>query len=513
MSPPLKTTTQLEELYHYSEAISRTNLIDEIYQESLKTIKRILEVNKASILLLEQDGLMHFKAWLNLSRSYRAAVDGHSPWSKDTKNPKPVLIPDVKKDKSLGHLKKIILSEGIQAFAFFPLILKKKLIGKFMIYYGAPHVFKEEEIQLAEVIGKHISFAIHKKESADEFLNALTDGVFVFDTNFKTIYINKAGAVNSGYSSLEEMIKKPLKWRSNLEIRDETGLPIPLEELPGRKALREKKSFQTVLQYKNLKTGEIRWVIDKSSPIFDEKGQVRCIIAIAHDITERMELEKRKDEFISTASHELRTPISTIKGYAQIIVHKAVKDDVRYYAEQLDKQVDRLSALVSDLLDVSRIKNNKLKLNKQKFNMVEMVEEIAKDFQLIAPTHQIEIKNGIAKKYVKADKDKIYEVLNNLLSNAIKFSPKSKKVILKILNSRKQMVVSVKDFGIGVSNKYLNRVFEPFFQPTNKIRQSFSGLGLGLYISSQIVKQHDGKMWVKSERGKGSEFTFSIPIN
>lgn len=512
--PSFRTTKYLEQLYKYSEAIYRSNLIEEVYEASLKTIKELLGVDRASILLFEVDGLMHFKAWLNLSKEYRLAVDGHSPWKKNTKNPKPVLIADVKKEKSLGSLRKIILAEGIQALGFFPLILKKGLIGKFMVYYKDRHEFKSEEVELAQAIGKYISFAIHRHRSADDFLNALTDGIFVFDTNFRVIYINQAAAVSSGYKSAGEMMENPFSWTSYLEVRNETGHPISMEELPGRKALKYKKSYQTLVQYKNLKTGEIRWVVDKSSPIFDEKGEVNFIVSIAHDITERIELDKRKDEFISTASHELRTPLATIKGYAQIINQKAVNDDIKYYANELNKQIDRLSSLVGDLLDVSRIKSDKLKISRRKFNMVRLVEEVANDFRMISENYRIEVKNGIKGKYVYADEEKVYEVLNNLLSNAIKFSPRSRKIILQLKNDKNEIVVSVKDYGIGMSEKYLQRVFdEPFSQPPTRIRRSFSGLGLGLYISSQIIKQHNGKIWAKSTRGKGSEFSFSLPVN
>lgn len=513
MSSPEKTIQELKELYNLSELINKTSDLEDIYQHILSSIKKLLGVSKASILLFDPDEVLRFKASVGLSKKYKRGVEGHSPWKRNTLNPPPVLISNVEKDKSLGHLKKIILEEGIKALAFFPLIVKNSLIGKFMIYYKNPHQFTQEEIELAQTIGGHISFVINKRRASVDFLNAITDGIVISDKSGHLIFVNRPVALASGYKSEDEMLKNPGKWVKMFELKDEMGQPLALEDLPGRKVVKDSKPHQKLLKFKNLKTGEARWSVDKAGPIFDEQGEVKFVINILHDVTERMELEKRKDEFISTASHELKTPLAALKGFTQILEMRSTDDTSKYYLSKINGQINRITMLVDDLLDVSRIQSGKLKLKKQKFNIVELVEESAKDFQMVKDSHRITVKNGIPKKYVYGDKHRIDEVLNNLLSNAIKFSPKSNKVFVKIKKDSKEVIVSVKDFGIGIHRKNLQRVFEPFFQPSNTIRQSFSGLGLGLYISSQIVEQHKGRIWVKSEKGKGSTFNFSLPIN
>jgi len=280
--------------------------------------------------------------------------------------------------------------------------------------------------------------------------------------------------------------------------------------LPGRRAIKG-EACESVIKFKNLKTGENRWAVVKANPTFDEQGNIQYAINIIHDVTERMGLEKRKDEFISTASHELKTPIAALKGYTQILENLNNNATSKYYVSKLNSQINRISKLVDDLLDVSKIQSGKLGLNKEKFNIVKLIEETATNAQLVNGHHKIIVKDGIHKKIILADKYRIDEVLNNLLSNAIKFSPSADKVLVKIRNNSKELVISVTDYGIGISKKNLERIFEPFFQASSKIRQSFSGLGLGLHISSQIVKQHKGRLWVESDKGKGTTFYVALP--
>lgn len=218
------------------------------------------------------------------------------------------------------------------------------------------------------------------------------------------------------------------------------------------------------------------------------------------------------DFFISAASHELKTPLATLKGFIQILQTQQDPKQTKYYLSKINNQIDRMSKLVEELLDVSRIKSGKLKLSKERFNLVKLVKDSCNDFSLITKSHQIILEDNIGLKVIAADKNRIYEVLNNLLSNAIKFSPQADKVVVKLKLEPKKIIISVTDFGIGISENNLAKISEPFFQASNRIRQSFGGLGLGLYITSQIIKSHHGKMWINSEKGKGSTFFFSLPV-
>ncbi len=230
-------------------------------------------------------------------------------------------------------------------------------------------------------------------------------------------------------------------------------------------------------------------------------------------VEERIHLSKRKDEFISIVSHELKTPITTIKGYTQLLKKilrgKNNENEIKYI-EKMDSQVNRLTGLVNDLLDVSKIQTEKLDLNKEKFLIYDLVKNIVEDMQQISK-HKI-ILEGKVRKKVFADNYRISQVLMNLISNAIKFSPKKDKIIVTTVSDKESVTISVQDFGIGIAKKDQDKVFGLFYQTGTKKQHHLSGLGLGLYICADIVKRHGGNIWVESKKGKGSTFSFNLPV-
>lgn len=228
--------------------------------------------------------------------------------------------------------------------------------------------------------------------------------------------------------------------------------------------------------------------------------------------SEKRYLEKRKDEFISIASHELRTPLTSIKGYIQLM-NQYMKENKKIgvlhsYILRMETEVKRLTQLVDNLLDTSKIQSDKLGLEKESFKLDSLTKEVIANIQKVT-SHKIILK-GKTKTQLFADKNRITQVLINLISNAIKFSPDANKIIVHLSQNKNNIEVSVEDFGMGIEEKNINKIFERFYQASS-IKQQSSGLGLGLYIASDIVKKHGGKIWVKVKKGKGSIFTFSLP--
>lgn len=250
------------------------------------------------------------------------------------------------------------------------------------------------------------------------------------------------------------------------------------------------------------------------SPIADPSGNVIGAAVVARDITKEREFEKQKDTLIGIASHELKTPVTTIKGYAQILssyLRNSIDRKPLEYLAKLEGQVDRITTLINDLLDVSKIEAGKLELITEKFDVTALAKEIAEDMQ--QTTDQKIVFEGSSAIVVFADKHRISQVVINLISNAIKFSPENGKIIVAVKGSPTEVEVCVKDQGIGIQKKDLKKVFTRFFQADSSMRKSNSGLGLGLYICHEIVSRHEGKIWVDSGKGKGSAFTFSLPLN
>lgn len=236
-------------------------------------------------------------------------------------------------------------------------------------------------------------------------------------------------------------------------------------------------------------------------------------VAFILDISERKQLEQRKDEFISIASHELRTPLTTIKAYLQLL-HRILtyegNEKTLAFLNKANIQVTRLNSLITDLLDVSKMQAGKVQYTLAELSLDEVIAEAVGNIQPTANNHQI-IVTGKAKVKVWGDRHRLEQVVNNLLSNAIKYSPEAKQVVLTVKRQKESVVVSVQDFGIGISKKNQAQLFTRFYR-VESTAEKFSGLGIGLYISAEIIQRHLGKMWVKSTEGKGSTFFFQLPI-
>ncbi len=238
------------------------------------------------------------------------------------------------------------------------------------------------------------------------------------------------------------------------------------------------------------------------------------ILLAIEDVTEQKQIEKEKDEFASLISHELKSPVTTISLYTQLleVYFKNLNDEKRLnYADNILEQLHSLTNLINGLLNAGRIRARGFIFHEDWFNFDELMQRIIGDIQLGTNTHKI-IKKGRAKIELYADKDRVAEVLINLILNAIKYSPNADKVIVKVAADKEQITVEVQDFGIGISKKNQNKVFERFFQMSGKKSGTFYGIGLGLDISAQIIHHHSGKIWIKSKEGKGSTFYFTLPI-
>nr|WP_242689182.1 HAMP domain-containing sensor histidine kinase [Pedobacter sp. SYSU D00535] len=222
------------------------------------------------------------------------------------------------------------------------------------------------------------------------------------------------------------------------------------------------------------------------------------------------ELSIKKDEFISVASHELKTPLTSAKAYLQLAAKTASKDGNEKFISGALKQLDRLQKLTSDLLDVSKINAGRLDYKMSEFDFNEVLEEAIASYQSTISSHTIEL---IEKVHVKIEGDyqRLEQVINNMISNAVKYSPKADKVLVRSSLINDQLVVSVQDFGIGIPQDRINRLFERFYR-IEETAMHFQGMGLGLFIVAEILGRHKGRFWLESEQGKGSTFYFMLPL-
>lgn len=261
------------------------------------------------------------------------------------------------------------------------------------------------------------------------------------------------------------------------------------------------------------KNGAWRWVESTATNLLHYPS-VRSVVSNLRDVTQQEVLAKQKDEFIAIASHELKTPVTSIKAYAQLLYKRFKSAEDVSSAElmsKLDGQVNKLAGLISDLLDATRIDQGKLLFHEDEFNFNELVEEVIEEMQRTTTQHVL-VKELDSTVIVFGDRDRIGQVIINLLSNAIKYSPDATKVLIKSVVQDNFVELSVKDDGIGLAKEDQVRVFERFYRVGGDKQETFPGLGLGLFICAEIIKRHQGHIWASGEKGHGTTFTFTLPI-
>jgi PAS domain S-box-containing protein len=356
-----------------------------------------------------------------------------------------------------------------------------------------------EKIQDSELLFKTISNA---SPAALWMINENEENVFVSDTWLKWTGKDFNEVIGSG-------------WVQSVVEEDKQ---MVIDKF--RKCFRQRKYFNAEFRFPRA-DGEVRWALTEGYPFYDYNGSFSGYAGSVTDITEMKKVEQRKDDFIKMASHELKTPITSINGYVQLLLNiynetddqalQLAKPTVKSSLNTIAKQVTKLTRLVSELLDLSKIESGKLELHKTEFVLADMVEETVQDVRHATSKHAIIVHNEFEGE-IFADKDRIAQVIMNFLTNAIKYSPDADSVEVFVQGNEKFACVRVKDYGIGIHKKDHQRIFERFYRVEGRSEQTFPGFGIGLFIASEIIHRHKGTISVNSERGKGAEFTVMLPL-
>jgi len=257
--------------------------------------------------------------------------------------------------------------------------------------------------------------------------------------------------------------------------------------------------------------GDYRWFVAHALPFKDTDGHILGWFGVCTDIEDQKKEMQKKDEFISMASHELKTPVTSLKAYTQILtmnMQDGGEDMSKTMLERMDKQIEKLTRLIGDLLDVSKANAGQLNYTYEDVDFNEMVQEVTGVMQLTNNSHQIEV-NLDQTCTIVGDKNRLGQVIINLVSNAVKYSPNADKILVTSENTGDHLKFCVQDFGIGIPVSQQGKLFSRFFRVSEN---TYPGLGLGLYISDEIIKRHSGTMGFVSTPGKGSTFCFTLPI-
>lgn len=250
------------------------------------------------------------------------------------------------------------------------------------------------------------------------------------------------------------------------------------------------------------------------SPIKDRQGNIIGVSKTARDITERKLDENRKNDFIGMASHELKTPLTTLNAIMQVTSAKLKDNNDPFLAgamERANMQVKKMTSMINGFLNISRLEAGKLLIDKELFELNQLLREVFEETQLIVNTHTVSLVQS-GEIQVNADRDKINSVVSNLVSNAVKYSPRGKLIEIGSKIQGNDVVIYVKDEGMGIKPQDLLQIFDRYYRVESHHTRHISGFGIGLYLSAEIIRRHDGKIWAESESGKGSTFYFSLPL-
>ena len=272
------------------------------------------------------------------------------------------------------------------------------------------------------------------------------------------------------------------------------------------------KPYISEMQFKN-KEGKYIWHLNIASPVLDESGNITRWVGSTTDIQSLKEEEQRKNDFIGMVSHELKTPITSVNLYLQLLLKKAEKaeDDflTKVYTQSL-KQIKYMTDMINGFLDVSRLESSKLMLENSDFAFAELIDEVREDYHLQYPSHRFVFEESPAV-MMHGDRLKIAQVLNNIVGNAVKYSESGSSVYIWYRTTENNITGIIKDEGTGIKQENLKKLFDRYYRVEQESK--ISGFGIGLYLCAEIVHAHGGSIWAESDYGQGSTFYFELPIN
>jgi signal transduction histidine kinase len=390
-----------------------------------------------------------------------------------------------------------------------------------------------EEIRVQAEERERLLGEVQRRSSELEtMISSMADAVMVCDANGQVILMNEAArnqtacfadksfetatvtlaptqAANSPATEGSEPSDKtcpctPGDTLSNTQI----SLDSPL----GRAIRGEQVVSEDSVMYDRI-SGREHCLRINATPLHDAEGSIVGAVAVSTDITELVELDRLKDEFLRVTAHELKTPLTAIKGFAQYLQRspEELTDAQANAVSSIERSAERMARITRDLMDVSQMQFGRFELRFDPLNLTELVNEVTRDMETTSDNHQIvtQLADGVK---VRGDRQRLSQVLINLLSNALKYSPTGGNVELRLTTSEQHAVITVTDHGIGIPEEKQERIFERFYRAHQDTAFDYGGLGLGLHIAREIVARHEGRLWFESVEGHGSTFTLELPL-
>jgi PAS domain S-box-containing protein len=506
-----------EYLLQISRAITAQLNLDDVLQLVLEAATRILAGQAGLIALRGPDGDFSVRANYGLSP---VVVPYFAPLLTD--------IPD-DADRSRFHIPRLAEKLGriaaelglrLQQVVALPMAIGQDLIGVLYVFRSYGTRFTADDRQMLSSFADQAAIAVHnaqlyeavsqEKRRLDAILEYSADGVMILDAAHRITVFNRALSQMSGWPAAEVLGRQHdevVHW-----VRLETDLNLA-SAIAGGWPLPAARPLYVEGDLRRRNGGTISVGITYA-PLFTRDGALVNIIASVRDITRFREADELKSTFISVISHELKTPVALIKGYADTLLRKDAHWNQETVQESLGvilEETDRLNHLIDNLLDASRLQAGAMQLEKDQVALDALAERVATRFRTQSDVHEIVVEFPADFPTVEGDAGRLEQVLNNLLSNAIKYSPDGGRIEISGRVLPGEVVVSVADQGVGIPPEEQTRIFERFFRGSRERHQRTPGAGLGLYLVKAIVEAHGGHIWVESNPGEGAVFSFALP--
>ncbi len=519
---------ELSTLLQTSAAVVSTLDNQKVLDRILEQVERLMNLSMCAIVALDEDkGVFRVKASRGLSRSYteHLAIDPAEPQSitlRAIRSGQPIQVSDTETDPSYQAFRARSRSEGYRAILGLALQSPHTPPAALLVYLPEPHTFTQREINLLTNFANQAAMAIENSalyarsdmrlqeqtRRLEALIQSLQDGLVLEDLNGKVVYANRR---------IQEL--------ADLSPAEVTGIPVAklLERVlsnahqPGQiqEAIEEQMNSrgQANVEIELSLNAQSVVLLLQISDVTDTQGLPIGRLRLFQDITRARELDRMKTSLISTVSHELRTPLASIKGYTTTLLAEDVEWDQaaqREFLEIISQETDRLSELVSELLDISRIEAGILVVSRSECNLEELIERAADRVQP-RPDKRLELHLQKDLPFVYADAPRLESVLRNLIENAAKYAGEDSPIRIFAEVQSHNLVVRVEDEGPGIPAEHSLHIFESFYRVEGGLARSVSGAGLGLAIAQGFVRAHGGEIWIEP-RPRGTCIGFSIPL-
>ena len=435
----------------------------------------------------------------------------------------PPLVAGAGSSRSLPELSLPLVSAAagvpLRQVVQLPLRIEDEQLGAIYVFRSGGLAFGANERQVLQSFADQAAIAVRnlrlyeqamaEKQRLNAIIENSANGVMILTPDRRVQVMNRSLAGMTGWAA-EEAQGEPC-WKvlplENTEGQNLCAADGSLGDLPADGSL--------YVEGDVIRPGGSRLTLGVTyTPLFDDGGQLRNIIVNVVDITRFREAEEMKSTFVSVISHELKTPVSLIKGYASTLRRPDASwkpETVRDGLGVIEDEADRLNGLIDNLLDASRIQAGVFRLDLNEVNIERLARRAVDGFRLQTEAHQFTLDFPAALPAVLADEARIRQVIDNLISNAIKYSPDGGVIRIGAWHDSHGITVYIADEGIGIPPAEQSRLFESFYRVDSGMRRQTKGAGLGLYLSKAIVEAHNGQIWVRSAPGQGSTFFFTLP--